>query len=333
VLPTIAEVILVLEALMDAQPEIGEMHASRVDEALGAMLTSVNHEAMQMRLAPAEGDLQRSVQVGNGAVASNEQASPDQRADAAQDDAQLVTDGFGCRVRFRHAAIVRLPFPSLPPVVCPVLVSNRTVLRWVQAFGPQLAAEARKHRRPHGRTWYTDEMFFFRGKDKWYLDRAVDEHGQVVDVLLRDHRDTASAEAFFQQALGRSGQVPSTLITEHHQPYVKAIQRSVPTAEHVRSGLHGANGVTTKPIERSHVPARDRLRASRGLKTLRTGQCFLEGFECLRALRGGHIRLADVLPGSSASASRHDHVRTVAAAVLVLGMRLNRTPRSWRSRR
>src|SRR5712692_6596389 len=87
-------------------------------------------------------------------------------------------------------------------------VSNRTVLRWVQAFGPQLAEEARKHRRPLGRTWYTDEMFFFRGQDKWYLYRAVDEHGQVVDVLLREHRDTASAEAFFAQALGRSGQAP-----------------------------------------------------------------------------------------------------------------------------
>jgi hypothetical protein len=40
-------------------------------------------------------------------------------------------------------------------------------------------------RRPLGRYWYTDEMFFFRGKDKWYLYRAMDEHGQVVDVLLR----------------------------------------------------------------------------------------------------------------------------------------------------
>ncbi len=55
-------------------------------------------------------------------------------------------------------------------------------------------------------------MFFCRGKDKWYLYRAIDEHGQVVDVLLREHRDTASAEAFFEQALGRSGQVPSAII-------------------------------------------------------------------------------------------------------------------------
>jgi putative transposase len=121
-------------------------------------------------------------------------------------------------------------------------VSTRTVLRWVQAFGPQLAAEARKHRRPLGGTWYADEMCFFRGKDKWYLYRAVDELGQVVDVLLREHRDTASAEAFFVQALGRSGQVPSAIITDYHQPYIKALQRTVPTAVHVRSGLHRASG-------------------------------------------------------------------------------------------
>jgi len=65
------------------------------------------------------------------------------------------------------------------------------------------------------------------------LYRAVDEHGQVVDVLLREHRDTASAEAFFEQALGRSGEVPSVIVTDHHQPYVKAIQMSLPTAVQV----------------------------------------------------------------------------------------------------
>ena len=93
--------------------------------------------------------------------------------------------------------------------------------------------------------------------------RAVDERGQVVDVLLREHRDTASAEAFFAQALSRSGQVPSAIITDHHQPYIKAIQRSVLTAVHVRSGLHRVAGETTKPIERSHAPTRDRPCAPR----------------------------------------------------------------------
>src|SRR5919199_752330 len=67
-------------------------------------------------------------------------------------------------------------------------VSKRTVLRWVQAFGPLLAAEVRKHRRPLGTKCYVDEVFFFRGKDRHYLYRAVDEHGQVIDVLFREHR-------------------------------------------------------------------------------------------------------------------------------------------------
>jgi hypothetical protein len=49
---------------------------------------------------------------------------------------------------------------------------------------------------------------------------------------------------------------------------------TVPTAVHIRSGLHRTTGETTTPIERSHVPTRDRLRSSRGLKTLRTGQRF-----------------------------------------------------------
>jgi transposase-like protein len=84
-------------------------------------------------------------------------------------------------------------------------VSHRTVLNWVQTFGPQLAAEVRRRRRPIGRRWMVDEVFLFRKNDKRYLYRAIDEDGVVVDVLLREHRDTASAEAFFRQAIERTG--------------------------------------------------------------------------------------------------------------------------------
>jgi transposase-like protein len=80
-------------------------------------------------------------------------------------------------------------------------VSHRTVLNWVQTFGPQLAAEVRRHRRRVGRCWFVDEVFLFRKNQKRYLYRAVDEDGVVIDVLLREHRDTASAEAFFRQAI------------------------------------------------------------------------------------------------------------------------------------
>ena len=48
-------------------------------------------------------------------------------------------------------------------------VSKRTVLRWVQAFGPLLAAAVREQRPPLGTKCYVDEVFFFRGKDKHSL--------------------------------------------------------------------------------------------------------------------------------------------------------------------
>ena len=52
-------------------------------------------------------------------------------------------------------------------------VSARTVLNWVQTFGPQLATALRTNRRRVGRTWMVDEVFCFRGKRKLYLYRAV----------------------------------------------------------------------------------------------------------------------------------------------------------------
>jgi len=130
-----------------------------------------------------------------------------------------------------------------------------------------------------------DEAFLFRKNQKRYLYRAVDEGGVVVDVLLREHRDTASAEAFFRQAIERSGVIPSEVVTDHHQPYVRAVATTCPGAQHIRTGLHRARGETTKAIERSHVLMRDRLRNSRGLKRTETGQRFLEGFETVRHLR------------------------------------------------
>src|SRR5919204_5188408 len=65
-------------------------------------------------------------------------------------------------------------------------ISHRTVLDWVHAFGPQLAAEVRRRRRPVGTQWFVDEVFFFRKGQKGYLYRAIDEDGVVVDVLLRE---------------------------------------------------------------------------------------------------------------------------------------------------
>jgi putative transposase len=164
-------------------------------------------------------------------------------------------------------------------------------------------------------------VFRIRRGQKRYLYRAIDEHGMVVDVLLREHRDTASAEAFFPQAIARTGVVPAEVVTDRHRPYLKAVAATCPGARHVRTGLHRAVGLTTQPVERSHVPTRDRLRNSRGLKGTTTGQRFLEGFEAVRQVRrGGTPGAGHLVPGPAP----HARVRAAVAAVHALGRCLYR---------
>jgi transposase-like protein len=200
-------------------------------------------------------------------------------------------------------------------------VSHRTVLNWVQAFGPQLAAEVRRHRRPVGRCWTVDEVFLFRKGHKLYLYRAIDEEGVVIDILLREHRDTASAQAFFRQAIERTGVIPHQVVTDRHQASVEAVATTCPGARHSRTGLHRARGETTKASERSHVPTRDRLRNSRGLKQAHTGQHCLEGCEAMRHLRrSGAPGAGYLVPGPAP----HARVRSVVTVIHALGHSLPR---------
>jgi transposase-like protein len=157
-------------------------------------------------------------------------------------DVILMTVRWYCSLPLTAAQVVRLLAERH------IDVSAHTVLNWVQMFGPQLAASLRKHRRQVGRRWMVDEAFCFRGQQKLYLYRAIDEHGQVIDVLLHDKRDRASAEAFFRHAVARTAVTPTAVITDHHQPYVKAMAAVIPFARHVRTGVAS--------LSRVHHPTR-----------------------------------------------------------------------------
>ncbi len=89
---------------------------------------------------------------------------------------------------------------------------------------------------------------------------------------------------------------PDQVVSDHHQPYVKAVKGVLPGATHIRTGLHRRRGETTKSIERSHVAIRDRLRCSREIKSVIAWQRFLEGFEAIQALSRGHVLLSQLVP-------------------------------------
>ena len=135
----------------------------------------------------------------------------------------------------------------------------------------------------------------------------------IPPVRRRSFARRSSAPAF----------VPHEVVTDHHQPYIKAVATTCPGALHIRTGLHRARGETTKAVERSHVPMRDRPRNSRGLKRTETGQRFLEGFEAVRHVRRGGMPGAGHLVRGPA---RHARVREVVAAIHAIGDGLRRQP-------
>ena len=77
---------------------------------------------------------------------------------------------------------------------------------------------------------------------RWqHLYRAVDQYGQVIDVLLSDQRDTAAARRFFIQAL-QHGPAPVEVTTDKAGPYLRAIYELTPTAAHVTEQILGMPG-------------------------------------------------------------------------------------------
>jgi IS6 family transposase len=86
-------------------------------------------------------------------------------------------------------------------------VDHVTVYRWVQTFTLEFVDAARPSRHAVGDRWFVDETYV-KVAGRWtYLYRAVDQFGQVIDVLVSPRRDGVAARDFFAQAL-RFGPVP-----------------------------------------------------------------------------------------------------------------------------
>src|SRR5229473_3149002 len=93
-------------------------------------------------------------------------------------------------------------------------VSGRTILRWVQKFGPALSEQIRRYRKPVSTTWLVDETYV-KILGKWhYLYRGVDQDGQVLDCWLSRTRDLVAAEAFFRRTISSTGCTPEHVVTD-----------------------------------------------------------------------------------------------------------------------
>jgi IS6 family transposase len=99
-----------------------------------------------------------------------------------------------------------------------VTVDHVTVYRWVQRFTPEFIEAARPCGHAPGDRWFADETYV-KVAGRWtYLCRAVDQHGQVLDVLLSQRRDLAAARRFFIRAL-RGGTIPAEVTADRAAAY------------------------------------------------------------------------------------------------------------------
>jgi transposase-like protein len=166
-----------------------------------------------------------------------------------------------------------------------VEVDHVTVYRWVQRFTPLFADAARPLRHACGDRWFVDETYLKVAGQWRYLYRAVDQYGQVIDVLLSGQRDTAAARRFFTRAL-RHGPAPVEVTTDKAGPYLRVIDELVPAAAHVTEQY------TNNRVEADHGRLKAWLRPMRGLKRFRSAGRIAAGPAFVQNLRRGHYELA-----------------------------------------
>ncbi|MGW3631645.1 IS6 family transposase [Streptomyces sp. NPDC005122] len=153
-----------------------------------------------------------------------------------------------------------------------VIVSYQTVRRWCAKFG-QAYADGLRHRRPRpGDKWHPVEVIIKVNGERKYPWRAVDQDGNVLDILVQSRRDKAAARRFLRRLMTKTRAVPRVIVTDKLRSYGSAHREVEPSAEHrSRKGLNNR-------AENSHQPTRQRERATEDFHSTGGAQRFLSAF-------------------------------------------------------
>ena len=149
-------------------------------------------------------------------------------------------------------------------------VSYETIRCWTIKFGPAFASNLKRRRAvPTGR-WHLDEMMVkVRGQRMW-MWRAVDDEGEVLDVLVQKRRNKASALKLLRKLLKNQGVRPEKIVTDGLASYRAALIVLGCVDRHRPGRLRDNNRV-----ENSHLPIRRRERKMQRFKSQGQAQRFV----------------------------------------------------------
>jgi transposase-like protein len=150
-----------------------------------------------------------------------------------------------------------------------IMVSYETVRRWVNHFGPMIAADLRRRRPKPDTTWHLDEVYLKIAGRMVYLWRAVDAEGEVLDVLVQSKRNKNAALKLMRKLLKRYGFVPDRMITDDLRSYGAAARDLGIESRHERGRWKNNRA------ENSHQPTRRRERKMQRFKSPGSAQKFL----------------------------------------------------------
>nr|WP_245395673.1 IS6 family transposase [Anthocerotibacter panamensis] len=134
-----------------------------------------------------------------------------------------------------------------------------------------------RHRRPQpGDKWHLDEVVLKINGQTSYLWRAVDQEGNVLDILVQKRRNQAAAKKFFRKLLKGLRYVPRVIVTDKLASYGAAKKEILKSVEHRQhKGLNNQ-------AENSHQPTRERERRMRRFKSVGHAQRFLSAYGPIR---------------------------------------------------
>ena len=150
-----------------------------------------------------------------------------------------------------------------------IIVSYEAIRFWCLKFGPGYARSIRKKQGRLGDIWHVDELFGKIQGEQFYLWRAVDQDGDVLDILVTKRRDKRAAKRFFRKVLKGQGKPPWQLVTDKLKSYAAAHREVFPSVEH-RTGQYENNRA-----EVSHQHTRQKERQVRRFKSVAQAQRLL----------------------------------------------------------
>src|SRR5262249_15169058 len=134
-------------------------------------------------------------------------------------------------------------------------VSHEAVRLWTVRFGLEYARRLRRTRGPCSNVWHLDELgWMINGKRGW-LWRAVDDAGEVLDILVQRRRSARAAKHFFRKLLKGLRMVPRAIVTDRLASYAAAKAAVLPSVAHLR---HLAPEQSGRELTPTGPPARAR---------------------------------------------------------------------------